>query len=165
MTALAGELADIALVTTTPVSVIPGVSAALRSAADLAGREPGSVELAARVWCIPGPEEAALARAREWLGQLLGSPPYIDFYASHGWGEALAPAQHAWVGGDRKRGQELIPESFLREVMLLGSPTDMKAQMRAFVDAGLDTLVLAPVCAPSELPVLLATLAPEHVNE
>jgi len=160
MTALAGEIADIALITSTPVSAVAQVSSALRLAEGTAGRDRGSVELAARVWCFPGPEDAALARAREWLGQLLGSPPYIDFYALHGWGEVLAPAQEAWARGDRKLGADLIPEEFLREMILLGSPAEMKARMKQFVDDGLDTLVLAPVCAAEDLPELLRSLAP-----
>ncbi len=165
MIALAGEVADIALITSTPVSAIGKIREAIQDAQSQAGRSAGSVELAARIWCIPGPEKEALEQARGWLSQLLGAPPYIEFYASHGWGDLLKPAQDAWAARDKALAAELIPESFLREIVVFGEPEEMKTQLRAFAVAGVDTLILAPLCGAEELRELLIALSPsEHQN-
>jgi len=62
--------------------------------------------------------------------------------------------------GDRKRAAELAPQELISEIFVLGSPEQIRERLQQFVDGGITTVVLAPICAPEQLPGLLDALAP-----
>jgi probable F420-dependent oxidoreductase len=106
------------------------------------------VELVARIFVCPTRDRAA-ARA---LGRLLISsyltvPVYASFHDWLGRGELLAPMHRAWAAGDRKAANAAIPDEVVDDLLVHGSPEECREKIEAYVEAGLDTPVIALVQA------------------
>jgi probable F420-dependent oxidoreductase len=151
MLALAAEVADGAFTNLVPLSGLPQVVEALGA--------PGK-ELACRVFCVPQPEDEALALAKFMFAAYGTVPVYSEFYRWLGWGERVEPMIEAWNARDRARALELVPEDLVREIFVFGSPEQMRERLEQFVAGGITTLVLAPLCDPAELPGLIDAMAP-----
>jgi probable F420-dependent oxidoreductase len=156
MLGLAGELADSAFTNFLPLSGTEQVAAAYRDGAQAAGRDPG--ELVCRFLVLPGDEGLELAR-RMFVNY--GSVPvYTEFFRWLGWGERLDPMVEAYRAGDRKRALELAPDDLISEIYVTGSIDQIRERLSEFVARGIETVVLAPLCSPEQLPELLEALAP-----
>ncbi|HEX5193631.1 MAG TPA: LLM class flavin-dependent oxidoreductase [Solirubrobacteraceae bacterium] len=160
MLGLAGEVADGAFTNFLPLSGLPQVRAAHRDGEARAGRPDGSTELVCRFFIIPGNPADGIAMARGMLATYGSVPVYAAFFRWLGWARQLDPMVAAAESGDRRRAAELAPEELVREIYLLGSPEQIRERLQAFVDGGITTAVLAPICPPERLPGLLEALAP-----
>jgi probable F420-dependent oxidoreductase len=160
MLGLAGEIADGAFTNFLPLSGLAQVRAAHRAGEARAGRPEGSTELVCRFFIIPGDLAEGIALARGMLSTYGTVPVYAEFFRWLGWAEQLDPMVDAAAAGDRRRAAELASERLIREIYLLGSPQQIRERMAEFVDGGITTPVLAPVCPPERLPALLDALAP-----
>jgi probable F420-dependent oxidoreductase len=156
MLGLAGELADGAFTNFLPLSGTERVAAAYRDAAVAAGRDPG--ELACRFFVLPGDEGHELARTT--FVNYGSVPVYTEFYRWLGWGPRLDPMVEAYRSGDRQRALALVPEELISDIYLTGSIEQIRERLSEFVARGITTVVLAPLCAPEQLPELLEALAP-----
>lgn len=160
MLGLAGEVADGAFTNFLPLSGLEQVRAAHRTGEAAAGRPEGSTELVCRFFIIPGDPADGLALARGILATYGSVPVYAEFFRWLGWARQLDPMVEAARSGDRRSAAELAPEELVREIYLLGSPEQIRERLQAFVDGGITTAVLAPICPPEQLPGLLEALAP-----
>jgi probable F420-dependent oxidoreductase len=151
MLALAAEVADGAFTNLVPLSGLPQVVEAYGA--------PGK-ELACRVFCVPQPEEEALALAKFMFAAYGTVPVYSEFYRWLGWGERVEPMIEAWNAKDRARALELVPDDLVREIFVFGSPQQMRERLTAFTEKGVSTLVLTPLCDPEDVPAFIDGLAP-----
>ena len=87
-------------------------------------------------------------------------PVYTEFFRWLGWGERLDPMVEAYRAGDRKRALELAPDDLISEIYVTGSIDQIRERLSEFVARGIETVVLAPLCSPEQLPELLEALAP-----
>jgi probable F420-dependent oxidoreductase len=117
-------------------------------------------ELACRFFSFSGPEEDALAAARRMFVAYATVPVYTEFFRWLGFGAELEPLVGAWNAGDRRRAVELVPESLLHEIFLLGPIEAQRERLTEFAQAGIGTGVLALMCPPAELPRLIEEFAP-----
>ncbi len=156
MLALAGELADGAFTNFLPLSGTEQVAAAHRAGAQAAGRDPG--ELVCRCFVLPGDQGHEVART---MFVNYGSVPvYAEFFRWLGWGSQLDPMVEAYRAGDRARALQLAPDELISEIYVTGSLDQIRDRLEEFVARGITTVVLAPLCAPEQLPELLEALAP-----
>jgi probable F420-dependent oxidoreductase len=160
MLGLAGSVADGAFTNFLPLSGLPQVRAAHRAGEAQAGRPEGSSELVCRFFIIPGDPADGVALARGMLSTYGSVPVYADFFRWLGWAELLDPMVEAARSRDRRRAAELAPEPLIREIYLLGSPGQIRERLAEFIEGGVTTAVLAPVCPPDQLPALLEARAP-----
>ena len=95
--------------------------------------------------------ERALAVARRRVGRYLLTPTYAQY--------------HRWLG----RGEQLdrmgsslddVPERIVRDLVVMGSPDECRAQLRAFIDAGVTTLLYEVLPGVGDLSTTLRALAP-----
>jgi len=150
MLRLAATEADGAITNWLAASDVPAVRTALGA---------GS-ELIARIFVCPT-EDAGAARAigRRLIATYLTVPVYAAFHDWLGRGERLKPVREAWVAGDRKGASAAVPDDVVDELLVHGSPERCRDHVRAYVDAGVDTPVIALV--PAGDPVAAArALAP-----
>jgi probable F420-dependent oxidoreductase len=159
MLRLAGEIADGTFVNFLPLSALPHVTEQIREGERRGGRE-GESEVVCRFFCIPQPPEEGMSIARFLLSAYATVPVYEAFFRHHGWGDALDPMVTAWNEGDRKRALELAPEELIREIVIFGTPDEMRARLGEFVAGGITTPVLTFLSAPEQLPELIDALAP-----
>jgi hypothetical protein len=57
---------------------------------------------------------------------------------------------------------ELVPESLVREIFLLGAVDAQREQLAEFGRAGISTAVLALLCAPHDVPKVIEAFAPSR---
>ena len=151
MLALAAEVADGAFTNLVPLSGLDQVVGAYGAP---------DKELACRLFCLPKPEAEAIGQARFMFAAYGTVPVYSAFYRWLGWGERVDPMIEAWHAGDRARALELVPEDLVREIFVFGSPGEMRDRLDAFIERGVSTLVLTPLCDPQDLPAFVDGLAP-----
>jgi alkanesulfonate monooxygenase SsuD/methylene tetrahydromethanopterin reductase-like flavin-dependent oxidoreductase (luciferase family) len=151
MLGLAARIADGAFTNFLPLS---------RSAKVVDAFGASEKELACRFFSIHGPEDEALATAKRIFVAYATVPVYAEFFRWLGFGDEIDPVVAAWNTGDRKRALELAPEALVREVFLLGPAEVQRERLAEFAAAGIDTAVLALVCTPDDVPVLIDAFAP-----
>jgi probable F420-dependent oxidoreductase len=151
MLALAARAADGAFTNFLPLSRVPQVVDAFGSP---------QKELACRFFSIHGPDEEAVATAKRVFVAYATVPVYTEFFRWLGFGAEVEPIVEAWAGGDRKRAVELVPESLVREIFLLGPVDAQRERLAEFGRAGISTAVLHLSCPPQEVPGLIDGFAP-----
>jgi probable F420-dependent oxidoreductase len=119
----------------------------------------GAGEIACRFFCIPGPEDDAVALAKRMFTAYGTTPVYAAFFRALGWAEKLDPMVAAWEAGDRKLALERCPEDLVREVFVFGSPDAMKARLEEFTAGGITSVTLMLIAPPDQAPALIDGLA------
>jgi probable F420-dependent oxidoreductase len=143
MLRVAGEVADGVILNWLSAADVPRVVAVVREAAARAGRDPAAVEITARLLVNvdpPGPE--ADVGVRRHVTAYLNVPVYRVYQEWLGRGAALAPMWQAWEQGDRKAAVAAVPPGVMSDLILRGSMAEIRAHVRRYLDAGIDTAFL-----------------------
>jgi len=117
-------------------------------------------ELVARLFVCPTADRS-LARtiARRAIAAYLTVPVYAAFHEWLGRGEALEGLWSHWKAGDRKAAVESIPDEIVDALVIHGSPDECREHVARYVEAGIDTPVLAILHA-EDLRQTMRSLAP-----
>ncbi len=108
-------------------------------------------EVVARVFVCPTEDFDYLrALARIMVTSYLTVPAYAAFQEWLGRGEILRPMADAWAAGDRKGAGAAVPDELIDELFVHGRPEACREQIQEYVDAGVDTPVIA-LLEPPEL--------------
>jgi probable F420-dependent oxidoreductase len=106
-------------------------------------------ETIARIFVCPTEDtDHARTVGRRLISSYLTVPAYAAFHDWLGRREVLRPMHEAWAAGDRLGAAKAIPDQVVDDLVLHGSPESVRAQVRAFVDAGLTTPTLAVLPPP-----------------
>ena len=143
MLQVAGEVGDGVILNWLSASDVPRAVAVVREAAARAGRDPNAVEVTARLLVSvdpPGPD--ADVGVRRHVTAYLNVPVYRAYQEWLGRAPALAPMWEAWERGDRKAAVAAVPERVMNDLILRGTMADIRAHVRRYLDAGIDTAFL-----------------------
>jgi len=143
MLRVAGEVGDGAILNWLSVEDVPKSVAVVREAAAKAGRDPAAVEILARLLIDidpPGPESDVAARRH--ITAYLNVPVYRHFHEWLGRGPALEAMWSAWERGDRKGAVAAVPHAVISDLLIRGSMAEIRAHVRRYLDAGIDTAFL-----------------------
>jgi probable F420-dependent oxidoreductase len=151
MLRLAARVADGAFTNFLPLSRVHQVVEAYGAAGK---------ELACRLFAFHGPDDEALVAAKRTFVAYATVPVYTEFFRWLGFREEVDPLVEAWNAGDRQRAVELVPESLVREIFLLGDIDAQCERLAEFGRAGITTGVLTLSCAPGDVPALVDAFAP-----
>ncbi|MFB9238785.1 LLM class F420-dependent oxidoreductase [Plantactinospora siamensis] len=161
MLRLAGAEADGVILNWLAATDVP------RALAEL-GEPRDDFEVVARLFVCPT-EDAGHARAlgRRLIAGYLTVPAYAEFHRWLGREPQLAGMWRAWAAGDRRAAAAAVPDEVVDALVLHGSPAACREQVRAYVEAGVGTPVLALLPTPelagggaAELGRVIAALAP-----
>ena len=143
MLRVAGEVGDGVVVNWLSADDVPKSLAVVHGAARAAGRDPDSIEVTARllIHVDPPSPESELA-ARRHLTTYLNVPVYHAFQEWLGRADALSPMWSAWARGDRRAAVAAVPSSVMDELIIRGSMDEIRAHVRRYLDAGVDTAFL-----------------------
>jgi probable F420-dependent oxidoreductase len=146
MLRLAGREADAAILNWLAPGDVPQCVAAIGNP---------DTEVLARIFVCPT-ADAGFARAlgRRLIAGYLTVPAYAAFHDWLGRGERLAPMHRAWAAGDRAGAMAAIPDDVVDALVVHGAPEACREQVAAYVDAGLDTPVMALLPTPAGAPDL-----------
>jgi len=148
---LTGEIADGWLGT----SFIPERADVLldpiRRGALKAGRSLDDIDLQINgVVSVTEDVEGILNRARSGMAFTLGamgsakSNFYNAAYSRAGYEDVCKEVQRLWIDGDRKKAMAAVPDELLLAAYMIGTEDMVRARIRAFRDAGVNCLRIAP---------------------
>lgn len=109
-------------------------------------REAGGddIEVVARIFVCPTTDrEAVVSGARRMIAAYLNVGVYRAYHQWLGRGEVLGAHWERWDAGDRRGSLDEIPESVVDELFITGTPEQCRAGIRAYVEAGVTTPVIA----------------------
>ena len=69
---------------------------------------------------------------------------YNDAYSRQGWAEVAAEVRDRWQAGDRNGAAALVTDEMVLATTLIGTEDMVRARLRAWRDAGVDTVRLYP---------------------
>jgi probable F420-dependent oxidoreductase len=151
MLRLAGEVADGVILNFLPARDVPRVVALVREAARAAGRDPEAIEVVCRVFVCPTTDrEAGLQVARRFLAGYLTVPTYTAFQQWLGYGDRLKPLFDLWAAGDRRGALAAIPDEVVDDLVLVGTPDEVREKVLAYRENGVDLPVLRLFGTPAE---------------
>ncbi|MEQ8718388.1 MAG: LLM class F420-dependent oxidoreductase [Acidimicrobiales bacterium] len=102
------------------------------------------IEVVARIFVCPTTDrEAVVAGARRMIAAYLNVGVYRAYHEWLGRGEALGAHWERWDAGDRRGSLDEIPESVVDDLFVTGTPDQCRAGVRAYVEAGVTTPVIA----------------------
>ena len=136
MLAVAGEVADGVILNWLAPEDVPRCVAVVREAAAKAGRDPAAVEVTCRLFVHLDEDDVS---ARRHIAAYLNVPVYRAFHEWLGRTGALGPMWEAWGRGDRRGAVAAIPPRVIDELLMRGPAETIRARIRAYLDAGLDT--------------------------
>lgn len=143
MLRLAGSLADGCIINWLSAEDVRKSAAVVREAAQQAGRDPEKVEITARIFvCVDPPSPEAELGVRRHINFYLNVPVYRAFQKWLGREEILSPMWKAWDSGDRKGAVTAVPQQVMKDLVLWGSPDEVRAHVRRYLEAGVDTAFL-----------------------
>jgi probable F420-dependent oxidoreductase len=144
MLRVAGEVADGAILNWLSAGDVPRAVGVVREAAAAAGRDPASIEITARlIISVDPPSPASALALRRHVTAYLNVPVYRAFHEWLGRTDVLAPMWQAWQRGDRKAAVEAVPEDVIGDLIIRGSMDEIRAHVRRYLDAGIDTAFLS----------------------
>jgi probable F420-dependent oxidoreductase len=148
---LAGREADGAVINWLGADDVPKVVAEVG---------PGK-EIVARIFVCPS-EDATTVRAigRRLVAAYLNVPVYAAFHEWLGRGPLLEGMWKAWKAGDRKLALEEIPDEVVDALIIHGSPAEVRATVKCYMDNGVTTPALAVIPIGVELRQAIRDLAP-----
>lgn len=151
MLRLAGREGDGAVINWLGAADVPKVAAEVG-----AGKE-----IVARVFVFPT-EDRDMVRmvGRRMIAAYLNVPVYAAFHEWLGREPLLEDMWAAWKAGDRKTALEAIPDSVVDDLLLSGSPAQVKQQVRAYLDAGVTTVTMMVLGYGLDLRQAVRDLAP-----
>jgi probable F420-dependent oxidoreductase len=117
--------------------------------------------IAARLFVIPTSDaDSARFIARRMISSYLTVATYAEFHRWLGRDETLAPMWNAWAEGDRKRANEVIPDSVVDELVIHGSYEACREHIARYVAAGVEIPTIALVPFGLDLKDAVEGLAP-----
>jgi probable F420-dependent oxidoreductase len=121
----------------------------------------GGKEVVARIFAVPTTDaEVARAIGRRMITAYLNVPVYADFHRWLGRSDDLEAMWKLWADGDRKGALAAIPDHVVDDLVLHGSPDEIREKVGAYVDNGVTTPVLAPVVLDGDALGVARALAP-----
>lgn len=143
MLRVAGEVADGAIINWLSADDVRKSVAVVREAAEKAGRDPGAVEIVARLMiAVDPPSDEVDVMRRRHLNGYLNVPVYRAFHEWLGRSEVLKPMWDAWASGDRRGAVAAVPADVLDDLLIWGTASERNAAVQRYLDAGVDTAIL-----------------------
>lgn len=119
------------------------ISAVAKEAAQKAGKDPGALDIACRIFVIATEDaNAAQMIGRFIVSGYLTTPFYYAFHEWLGRGEALAPMMKAWQAGERQQAMGLVPADVVEDIFVYGSPAACREKITAYCENGVTTPII-----------------------
>jgi probable F420-dependent oxidoreductase len=142
MMRLAAEIADEIVLNLATPQRVSEVRQQVESDAAAAGRTPPHLTVWLPVAVQPG--EASLRQLAGQLAVYLGPPGYGEMFCELGFGELV---ERARSGARRSDLAAAIPMELADQLAAIGTPDHVAERIRAYLDAGADTVAVVPVTA------------------
>jgi probable F420-dependent oxidoreductase len=100
-------------------------------------------DIVARIFVAPSEDaDEVRAQAKRYIAAYMNVPAYAAYQEWLGRGEAMREMWDRWADGDRKGALAAISDQLVDELFVHGSPQSCRAQIQAYVEAGVTTPVV-----------------------
>lgn len=140
--------------------VSPGDVRTIRGIATAAnqGRDEPLQVMASVLVAVSGEPSAERQRIKRQMIASLAVPTYRGAQAELGRGARLQPAWDAWDRGDRTGAEQLLPDSVVDDLVIVGDVASCVRRLREYAAAGVDHLGVAVATPSGSAPEVLASL-------
>jgi len=160
MLRLTGALADGICLNMVPESALPQVLGEVRAGAEEAGRDPGAIEVVARLHVVMA-DDPAMGRnlIRTVFGAYAATPGYNKCFEWIGFEEEARQIREAFAKGDRAGVAMGVTDRLCDAMAVVGDRETVRARIRAYAEAGIDVCVVNPIADLSAVPQVLEDLS------
>ena len=160
MLRLTGALADGICLNMVPESALPQVLGEVRAGAEEAGRDPGAIEVVARLHVVMV-DDPAMGRnlIRTVFGAYAATPGYNKCFEWIGFEEEARQIREAFAKGDRAGVAMGVTDRLCDAMAVVGDRETVRARIRAYAEAGIDVCVVNPIADLSAVPQVLEDLS------
>ncbi len=118
-------------------------------------------EIVARIFVLPTDnDEAVRFIGKRAIAAYLNVPVYAAFHAWLGRGETLQPMWDAWKAGDREAATAAIPDELVDELIVHGTPDEIRERLARYAANGVTTPAPAFLAGPDDARRALREQAP-----
>ena len=160
MLRLGGALCDGICLNMVPESALPQVLGEVRAGAEEAGRDPGAIEVVARLHVVMA-EDPSMGRnlIRTVFGAYAATPGYNKCFEWIGFEEEARQIREAFAKGDRAGVAMAVTDRLCDAMAVVGNRETVRARIRAYAEAGIDVCVVNPIADLSAVPQVLQDIS------
>ncbi len=160
MLRLTGALADGICLNMVPEAALPQVLGEVRAGAEEAGRDPGAIEVVARLHAVLTDDEAAGRNlVRTVFGAYAATPGYNKCFQWIGFEDEARQIREAFAKGDRAGVAKGVTDRLCDAMAVVGNRDTIRARIRNYAEAGVDVCVVNPISDPSIAQKIVKDLA------
>jgi alkanesulfonate monooxygenase SsuD/methylene tetrahydromethanopterin reductase-like flavin-dependent oxidoreductase (luciferase family) len=153
MTALVGKISDGVFINMATPATIREIASRVRAGAVEAGRDPGKVQIIAKVRVSLHPDRAmARSRLRQVLTFYNIADHYRDMLKASGFEPEVNAIQEAFKAGGFKAASKLMTDEYMDKLPVIPATSvkEVKERLQPFVEAGVDRMIVpyVPVTEP-----------------
>lgn len=149
MNRLAGSDADGLIMVFNVPERTPVLLEQFRAGAREAGRPAGEVITKVFV-AVDEDLDTLRPQLRRFITGYAVVPAYNDLLSRQGFAAEARALATAWAEGRRRDALEAVTDDLLRTLIVFGSAAACEAQLRAHLDNGVDSLIIAPITAAAD---------------
>jgi probable F420-dependent oxidoreductase len=143
MIELAAAIADGIILNLFPLRSLPPITDMIRAALAQAGREPGSLEVGARLQAMVTDDvDAARTLFRRLFGPYFTNPVYNSFLAWAGYETEAAEILDAGDAGDWRGVRTALTDDLVDEIAVIGTAEQCQQRLLTLAEAGIQTPML-----------------------
>ena len=118
-------------------------------------------EIVARIFVLPS-EDRDFVRfvGSRAIAAYMNVPVYAAFHEWLGRGPALQPMWDAWKAGDREAATKSIPDEVIDDLIVHGSPAEIREKLARYAANGVTTPAPAIIAGPDDARRLITEIAP-----
>ena len=118
-------------------------------------------EIVARIFVLPS-EDRDFVRfvGSRAIAAYMNVPVYAAFHEWLGRGPQLQPMWDAWKAGDREAATKSIPDEVIDDLIVHGSPAEIREKLARYAANGVTTPAPAIIAGPDDARRLIAEIAP-----
>jgi probable F420-dependent oxidoreductase len=160
MLRLTGALCDGVCLNMVPESALPQVLAEVRAGAEDAGKDPGELEVVARLHVVMA-DDPAMGRnlIRTVFGAYAATPGYNKCFEWIGFEEEARRIREAFAKGDRAGVAMGVTDRLCDAMAVVGDKETVRRRIRAYAEAGIDVCIVNPIADPSAVPQMLEDIS------
>jgi probable F420-dependent oxidoreductase len=143
---LCGELCDGVVLNMVPERALPQLLRAVREGAEAVGRDPGQIEVIARLHTVLL-DDAAMGRQliRNVFGAYAATPGYNRAFEWMGFTQEARQIRECFAKGDRAGVAAAVSDDLCNAMAVIGDAKTVRARVRAYAEQGVDVCVLNPI--------------------
>lgn len=149
MLRLTGALCDGVCLNMVPESAVSQVLSEVRAGAEEAGRDPGELEVVARLHCVVADPAIGRGIVRNVFGAYAATPGYNKCFEWIGFPDEAKQIREAFAKKDRAGVAAGVTDALCDAMAVTGPIDQVRSRVRAYAEAGVDVCIINPISDPA----------------